>query len=293
MRTQEIEIPCEDGIVLSGELLIPPAPKAVVQFNSGTAAQRGVYRAFAEYLAEHGYLCCLYDYRGFGDSKQGTLKGSSIRYVDIGTKYLPAVKSYLQARYPELPLLMVAHSAGGQQIGFMPNVEGIVGAVTFGVSAAHLRAMPWSYRAQSFLFFYGLTPLSNTIWGYVAAKRLGVMEDLPKNLAREWRDWCSVPDYFFDPRFYGVTVPKGHFQTFSFPWHNVHASDDAISTPLNIQNFWKHIQSTKAITFDVVHPQDVGLKRLDHFGYFKRALKDTLWNNVVQRLDDMVAEQGK
>src|SRR5690625_57984 len=287
MQIETIEIICEDGVRLSGELLIPPSPKAVVQFNAGTAAQRGVYRAFAQYLVEHGYLCCLYDYRGFGRSKKGTLKGSEIRYVDIGTKDLPAVKSWLQARYPDLPLLMVAHSAGGQQIGFMPDVEGIAGVVTFGVSAAHLRAMPTHYRAQSLLFFYGITPVSNALLGYVAAARLGLMEDLPKRLATEWRDWCSVPDYFFDPKFYGVTVPKGHFQDFTFPWHNVHASDDAISTPTNIRNFWKHIQSTAPITFDVLHPAEVGLHRIDHFGYFKRALKERLWADVVRCLDEM------
>lgn len=289
MRTETIEIPCDDGVLLSGELLIPSAPKAVVQINAGTAAQRGVYRALAAYLCEHNYLCCLYDYRGFGASKNASLRGSDIRYLDLGLKDLPAVKSWLQQRYPALPLLMLGHSAGGQQIGFMPDLEGLVGVVTFGVSAAHLRAMPLHYRAQSLLFFYGITPISNAVFGYVAAKRLGLMEDLPKQLAQEWRAWCSVPDYFFDPRFYGVTVPVGHFQQFEFPWHNVHATDDAISTPTNIRNFWKHVQSTEAITFETIAPEDVGLQRIDHFGYFKRALKAPLWSEVVRRFDQMVA----
>lgn len=292
MRTETIEISCEDGVQLAGELWIAENPKAVVQFNPGTAAKRGVYRKFIRYIAEQGYICSLVDYRGFGASKGASLKGSDIRYSDLGRKDLPAVKAYLQARFDALPLYMVAHSAGGQQIGFMPDMDGIEGAITFGVSAAHLKAMPWGYRAQSLFFFYGVTPLSILLTDYVAAERLGLMEDLPKGLAQEWRDWCSVPDYFFDPRFYGVTVPRGHFQDFKFPWHNYHTADDAISTPTNIRNFWKHVKSSEPITFETIEPQAVGLKRLDHFGYFKSALRESVWRDVVQRLDAMVASRA-
>src|SRR5699024_1509872 len=226
---------------LAAELFIPQAPKAVVQFNPGTAAKRGVYRKFLIYLAEQGFLCCIMDYRGFGESRPATLKDSTITYSDIGMKDMPAVKQWLEEQYPDLPLLVVAHSAGGQQVGFMHNWHGIKGLVTFGVSAAHLKAMPLAHRLKSYYFFYMVTPFSNAIAGYVAAERLKAMDDLPKSFAKQWRDWCSVPDYFFDPKYFGVSVPRGGFKQFDFPIVNYHATDDEISTPINIENFWKHI----------------------------------------------------
>lgn len=292
MQTTSIQIPCDDGTQLAGELLIPDNPKAVVQFNAGTAAKRGVYRKFLTYLAEQGFLCCSYDYRGFGQSRQGNLKHSQITYSDFGVKDMPAVKAWLQARYPSLPFFLVAHSAGGQQIGFMPDMSGIQGAITFGVSAAHIKAFALPYRLQSLFFWYGVAPLSHLFAGYVAVERLGIMEDLPTPLSREWHSWCRVPDYFFDPKFYGVTVPKGHFQEFDFPIHNYHATDDAIATPINIRNFWKHVKSSGGITFESIKPESAGLEKLDHFGYFKSALKKTLWQDTASRLDDMLSQSA-
>jgi len=285
METKTVSIQCDDGTKLAAELFIPQAPKAVVQFNPGTAAKRGVYRKFLTYLAEQGFLCCIMDYRGFGESRSASLKGSTITYSDMGVKDMPAVKQWLEKQYPELPLFVVAHSAGGQQVGFMHNWRGIKGLITFGVSAAHFSAMPLSYRLQSYFFFYALAPVSNALVGYVAAERLNAMDDLPKPFAKQWRDWCSVPDYFFDPKYFGVSVPRGGFKQFDFPIVNYHATDDEISTPVNIENFWKHISSSAGVHFKTLNPETVQLNNIGHFGYFRSALKDTLWQEVAAELE--------
>src|SRR5699024_5316235 len=287
METKSIQITCDDGVQLAGELFIPERPKAVVQFNPGTAAKRGPYRKFLTYLAEQGFLCCIYDYRGFGLSREGSLKHSEITYSDFGTKDMPAVKSWLQANYPTLPFLMVAHSAGGQQLGFMPDLSGVHGAITLGVSAAHFKALPLVYRLQGLYFWYGVVPVSNLIAGYVAAARFGIMEDLPKLMSLEWRSWCSAPDSFFDAKFYGVTVPIGHFKSFGSPIHNYHATDDAIATPTHIRTFWKHVDSSEAITFETIRPDAVCLQRLGHVGSVKGVMKDTLWQDIARRLDTL------
>lgn len=289
VQRETIEIPCDDGIKLAGELLIPERPKAVVQFNCGTAAKRGVYIKLLTYLCENGFLCCIWDYRGSGES-DGALRNSRITYSDYGTRDMPAVKAYLDQRFPGLPLLIVAHSAGGQQIGFMPNWQGIKGVINLGVSSGHFKYMPLAYRIRAWLFFYGVVPVSARLTGYVAASRLGVMEDLPSAVAREWRDWLAVTDYFFDAKFLGRTVPEGAFKEFNFPIHNYHATDDAISTPRNIESFWRHVESSAGITLDRIAPEHAGLDRMDHFGYFKSAMKDSLWADMVERLDDFAAK---
>lgn len=171
----------------------------------------------------------------------------------------------------------------------MSNWSGIKGAVNFGVSAAYFNYMPLMYRLQAYFFFYGVTPVSALLKGYVAASALNLMEDLPLGVALEWRDWLTVKDYFFDERFYGKTVPKGAFNAFDFPIHNYHASDDSISTPKNIRNFWAHIQSSAGVTFDTLFPAQVGLNKIDHFGYFKSAMQETLWRDVVSKLNGFLA----
>lgn len=285
MQSEIIQIPCQDGTQLAGELLIPDNPKAIVQFNAGTAAKRGVYMKLLTHLCENGYLCCVWDYRGSGRSRVKSLKGSRIAYSDYGVHDMTAVKAWLTQRYPDLPFFVVAHSAGGQQIGLMQNWRGIQGAVLMGVSAARFKYMPLGYRLRAYLFFYGVVPVSHWLTGYVAASALKLMEDLPTRVALQWRDWLTVDDYFFDERFYGVTVPRGGFKDFDFPIHNIHATDDSISTATNITNFWRHVGSTQPMTFQTVKPADVGMPRIDHFGYFKSAMKDHVWTDVVTTLD--------
>jgi predicted alpha/beta hydrolase len=285
MQKETIEVQCADGVKLKGILLIPAQPKAVVQFNCGTATKKEFYLAFLSYLAENGYVCCLWDYRGSGDSRPATLKGCEFAYRDYGLQDMPAVKTYLQARFPELPFLLFGHSAGGQQVGLMPDLKGIKGMVNFAVSTGYAPNMPTGYRLRSFYFFRIFTPLSILFTGYLKAKKFGYMEDLPKNVVREWRDWCAKKDYLFDSKFLGKTIPTGVYHDLPFPIHTFWTVDDEISNEKNTQNFWRNMRGRHPITFTRLEPAALGLKGIGHFGFFRKEMKDLLWVKALEQLD--------
>lgn len=285
MKKEQFHVICSDGVRLNGILLIPEIPKAVIQFNCGTGAKKEVYLPLLTYLAEHNYACCLWDYRGSGDSAPSTLKGCDYAYSDYGIKDMPAIKDYLNKRFGDMPFFIVAHSAGGQQIGFMNNLDNIRGVVNIAVSAGYYPNMPWKYRLKAYTYFYLFTPISVLFTGYVNGKKLGFMEDLPKNVVYQWRAWCAKPDYFFDKKFLEKTIPTGNFKNFNFPIHVFWTADDNISNQKNTENFWKHIHSNKGINFERITPDQFSLKRIGHFGFFKRAMKDKFWGSVVRTLD--------
>ena len=282
---EPFETICEDGVVLRGILLLPAKPKAVVQFNCGTATKKEFYLPFLTYLAQHGYVCCLWDYRGSGASAPKDLSKCSYTYSDYGLKDMPTIKRYLCDRFPELPFLLFGHSAGGQQIGFMDDLSHISGVVNYAVSTGYAPDMPFSYRIQSFYFFYIFTPLSILMTGYLKAKKFGIMEDLPAKVVNEWKAWCAEKDYLFDEKFYGKTLPEGNFKKFNFPIHTFWTVDDTISNEKNLRSFWKHIRSSRPITFTKLVPSDIGEKEIGHFGLFKPKVKNKLWGNVLAQLD--------
>ncbi len=282
---QKFQTTCEDGVILKGVLLIPKIPKAVVQFNCGTATKKEFYLQFLSFLAEKNYICCLWDYRGSGESAPTNLKDCDFTYSDYGLKDMPTIKKYLNQRFPNLPFLFFNHSTGGQQIGFMNNLENVNGAINFAVSTGYMPNMPLGYRLQSMYFFHLFTPLSILFVGYLNAKKFGYMEDLPKNVVNEWKSWCLKKDYFFDKKFYGKSVPKGCFKNFNFPIHTFYTVDDTISNEKNTKNYWQHIQSNKPITFTKLIPSDYGLKSIGHFGLFKKSMKNVLWESVLKKLD--------
>lgn len=286
MKKENFETTCEDGIKLNGVLLIPDNPKAVLQFNCGTATRKEFYYPFITFLAENNYLCCLWSYRGCDEKDR--LKDLSYRFSDYGLKDMPAVKSYLEKRFPHLSFLIVGHSAGGQQIGFIKDLSNVKGNINIAVSSGYYPNMPLPYRLKAYFFFYIFSPVSILFNGFVKAKPYGLMENLPKKIVLEWRDWLEKEDYFFDKKFYGKSVPTGNFKNFKFPIHVIYSTDDTISNTKNTKAFWRNIQSEKGITFSELKPGQFGMKKIDHFGYFKKNMKDTLWIDILQQLDKFI-----
>lgn len=296
IRKESFEARCKDGVTLKGFLIIPKDEKSikgVIQFNSGTATKKTFYVPFAEFLAENNYIVCLWDCRGNGESipKNTSLKDCDYRYTDYGIKDMPTVKNFLSQKYPNLPFFIFGHSAGGQQLGLMDNLENVKGNINFAVSTGYLPNMPIGYLISSIYFFFIFTPLSNLFYGFLKAKKFGIMEDMTKNAINEWKDWCLKEDYLFDKKFYGKTVPIGNYQNFDFPIHTFWATDDTISTKKNTYNLWKHFKSTKPITFTELKPSDYNLKEIGHFGFFKKKFKNHFWNQALEVFDTFL--EGK
>jgi predicted alpha/beta hydrolase len=285
IQQESMRVQCSDGVELRGMLLLPAEPKAIVQFNGGTGAKKEFYLPFLTFLAEHGYACCLWDYRGSGESAPQNMKNCTYNFLDYGTKDMPAVKKYLETRFPTLPYLIVGHSVGGQQVGFMDNLEHIKGMLAFAVSTGYLAYMPLSYRILSTYFFYMFSPISIALKGYVASKRFGIMEDLPKKVVEQWRAWCAKPDYFFNERFYGTSVPVGKFKHYNFPVHVFWTSDDPISNKDSIRAYWSQIENQDITSIQKIEPADYGQKKIGHFGFFKKSMRDTLWHEASRKLD--------
>lgn len=290
MNQQKISVKCKDSVELSAILLIPNGnPKAVVQINSATATPKEYYLPFANYLVENGFVTCVFDYRGVCESTPaGGLRGCNYDYLMWGQLDMPAVLDYLDSQFPALPKLIVGHSVGGQKVGFMHNHHKIKGMVTFATSVGYWGFMPLSYRIQTHFFFQVFTPISNLLFGYVAAKRLGLMEDLPRQIVLDWRNWCSVPSYFFDKKYASESAEKGFFADLSFPIQVYWTTDDPISNARSIPMFWKHIKSSGGIKIDCIPPQEIGAKEIGHFGFFRRKFKETLWTKALKNLEDFI-----
>lgn len=280
----EIQFHAADGIPLNGVVIEAATPKAVVLINPGTATKTFFYRPFAEYLAEHGYHVILWNYRGFCISRTQDLAHSDIEYTHIGERDIPAAIAKAKTLYPDLPLLCVGHSTGGQQIGLAENCNELAGLVAVAVSTGYYGGMPRGYRMQAKLFFKVIAPVSTAMFGYVKAKKLNLMEDLPPKLAKEWGQWCAKPDFMFDETFKQQKPQIAAYRTFEFPVQVINADDDEISSEFNTQRLWQHMKSTQPIGFTTYKAADTPKKALGHFGYFRRA-NQTIWADILGHLD--------
>jgi predicted alpha/beta hydrolase len=284
---EKIKIKTADGIELDANLFMPSQPRGIIQINGATAVLKEFYMNIAMYLFENNYTVLIFDYRGIGGSApvEG-LQNCTYTYTDWGQQDITAALAYLKTRFPELPVLLLGHSVGGQYVGLIKNTAKKVKAmVTVNTSSGYHGGMTLKYKLRNFFFFNIIRPITLSIWGYGKLKAFGFMEDLPKNIYNSWRDWCSVPDYFFDLKYASKVPGIEGYKNLDFPITVFRAADDDIATPINNHNLWKHINSSKPIEQITLEPRDFNLKTIGHFDLFRKKHKETLWPIVLEKLN--------
>ncbi|MFN8349113.1 MAG: alpha/beta fold hydrolase [Spirosomataceae bacterium] len=290
MNTIDITLPTPDGYTLSGILYeYPSQPKAVVQFNIGTGMRKEFYANFARYLAENGFIVCLWEYRGMGRSRPLLKEEFTCITMQDWAIDMRAVLDFLDTRYPDWPKLMIGHSIGGQLLGLLPNHQKLKGMLMLNSSTGTWWHHTLPYRFKSYYFFNVLTPLLVPFAGYLPAKRLRIMEDLPGGLILEWREWCNSENYLFD--FLGKSIGQHFYGDIQMPIKAYWTTDDPIANAVTVPALLRHFRKADIMT-EAVRPADLATKRLGHFGLFSRKMKAGFWTKAVADLEAMVSKNA-
>lgn len=282
----------EDGYELTGTEYLPQqAAHSTLLINSGTAIPRGFYDKFARYAATQGFIVLSYDYRGIGDSAQASIKHSNIRYRDWGQKDVAAAIEYLSNAYPELPLSVLGHSTGGQQLGLAANNYRVNKAVFVAVSTGYWKGLFPNMKWLTLFLWRCYVPITTRLFGYGPFKVLGLGEDLPTFVVREWAAWCLEPSYmkaFFDGTGFkksvdGTAFGDTYFQQLRCPIHAYCFSDDDIATQANVPPMLSLFSHTK-LTQSWTSPQDIQQKAIGHLGFFRPTVGKELWDDAINKL---------
>lgn len=249
----------------------PPLPLIVLAGATGTP--QGFYKRFALAAVSRGCQVITFDYRGIGRSKPESLKGYKMNYLDWARKDLAAVIQFC-ARF-ESPLYIVGHSYGGHAIGLLPDLTPVRGVWTFGTGAGWHGWMPKSEQIKVRFMWHVVAPLITRLYGFLAWSRLGMGEDLPLNVYKQWKHWCSFPNYFFDDP--EMSELKQHFARVKFPVTAINATDDKWAPPRSRDAFMRHYQNAQ-LYMETVDSRQFD-KQIGHMGYF-RSHCESLWNNI-------------
>ena len=277
---QDTTLAARDGYVLAATVFTPMStPRRAVLINSATAVPRKIYRGFASYLAEQGCAVLTYDYRGIGGSRPASLRGFQVRMRDWAALDVAAAIDHMRAVWPKLPLAAVGHSFGGQAIGLAPNNSEISRALFIAAQAGYWRLFhsPEKYRVYAMLRLLG-SPLARVL-GYVPGK-LGIGEDLPRDVFLEWTDWVMKPRYFFDDATLGALE---NFPRYRGALRAICLTDDPWATPPAVDLLCSGFTGTAAERIDI-RPGVAGADRIGHFGFFRPAHRDMLWRDAAEWL---------
>ena len=278
MKKILLDTPLGYKIVVT-EFLPKTEVKACVLITSATGVKQTSYYKFAQFLSDNGYALYTSDYGGIGESKTSSLKTFDTSASHWATNDTETLLMWIKKTYPDKKLYAIGHSIGGQLLGITPSNHILDGILLVASQTGYWKMWSGIQKYSMFLLWYLLMPLSIKIKGYFPGKLLGSSEDLPKSMALQWRSWCMSPNYLFDK------VADAHqlYQQVSCPMYSISAEDDKFA-PKNVVDWISHRYSNATLTRVHLMPQELGLKSIGHFGYF-RSSKRVVWEKLLAYLE--------
>ncbi|MEZ5330886.1 MAG: alpha/beta fold hydrolase [Thermoanaerobaculia bacterium] len=273
-EARERTIQAHDGFRLeASEWEIPDAP-TVVLVAPATAVRRRLYAAFADALAARGLAVLTWDWRGTGGSRPQSLRGFAATMRQWAELDLAAAIAWARRRHPKARIAVLGHSFGGQALGLVPDPRAFDRAVTVAAQSGYFGHWPRPRRYVYALLWTVVVPLLCSLCGYFPASRLGLGEDLPAGVARQWARWCRRREYLGD--YSGHERMRAPLLAFGF-------SDDPYAPPRAVAALHRHYP---VVTRRSVTPREAGVRRLGHFGFFRLGSGHSLWREAADWLSD-------
>ncbi len=251
--------------------------RATVVIAGATAVPHRYYRPLARWIAETLDVRVLsFDYRGIGASRTGDLRGHPATYPDWADDLRTAVRWAAERG----DVVVVGHSFGGHAFGMTDAHQQTRGLYTFATGAGWHGWMAPAERARVWALWNLLAPPLVGWHGYLPFSSLGMGEDLPLGVYRDWKRWCRHPGYFFDDPVEGPEWTR-RFEQVTVPVTGVNSTDDAWAPPRSAKAFLSHYPRVRCET---IEPAQLGLNAIGHMQYVRPRCRD-LWTPMAEWID--------
>ena len=275
-RHQAVDIRISDAEILKGNLFTAENPRAQVLILPGTGIKQGFYARYARFWQDHAFTGLTIDYRGIGDSC-ASLKQSRATMHGWGHTDVDAALQFLQAQNPDIPLLVIAHSVGGQILPLAPSSVSSVDALVLITSQlGYVGLWPRMQQPLLHILWAAMKPMTLFL-GYFPSGALGMGENLPKEVALEWARWCRHPDHLF-----GFSEQlRPHHAALQIPLYSFSVQPDFFAPQAAVQALlkrYKQAEVTEKIVDESSLPRRV---RLGHFGFFRK-VGEGHWDDILQ-----------
>lgn len=247
-----------------------------------TGITQKFYHRFCEWLNQQGYAVMVFDFSGIGASLYGPLKQSKASIVQWGQLDIPAAIDQLLQLTHAKQVILVGHSAGGQLIGITPNHDKVAKVVAIAGSTGHVKGLKGRTKLLAPVMFKGIFPLARITLGYGPTQAIGMGENLPKDVARDWAQFCSQPGYVINAIGKTVTLDQDYHKEIRIPVTAIWASDDEIATEANVQDLLRLYPNAPTEAIEL-KPKELGHKRIGHMMMFKQSHQN-IWPMIESQL---------
>jgi predicted alpha/beta hydrolase len=279
MGVTELRVPAADGYSLAATLFAPDRPaERVAIVSAGMGIPRGFYARYAGFLASRGTAVATYDYRGIGGSRPARLRRFPATCSDCGERDLAGMIEWAATRFPRV--FTIGHSLGGQIVGLAANNARLAGMLAITSPSGYWRHWPFPLRLVLLAMWETVLPATAAGFGMFPARALGLGENVPEHVMREWSAWCRSPHYLAGPP--GSARREG-FERLTAPLRAYSFSDDRYAPRRAVDALLAFYPNARS-EHRHLSPCEVGVPRIGHFGFFRESPTKALWSETVDWL---------
>lgn len=278
MTPNRLSLSATDGQIFTAFCYAPVVPlRGGVVIAPAMAVPQSFYSDFAAFLARQGYLTWTFDYRGVGESSTGSMRTCTADISVWINRDFDAMVQYASESLGGMPLFVLGHSLGGQTTPLLPSFKRVNGLINIAVGSGSIRHNHPRVRRSAPLLWYVLAPLACPLFGYFPGARLGVLGNIPKRVFFQWRRWCLSPEYLLT----GEPGARDAYAQARYPVLGLTFSDDELLLEAGSRLLHDAYTGTQ-VDYRVLSPEQFGLSRVGHFGFFKASQEKILWPVVIE-----------
>lgn len=277
-KMKEIEITSHSE-TLSATLFEDHSNEIILIVASATGVKQEYYQKFAQHIVNKGITVITFDYNGIGRSLKKPIKELKNNAADWGRNDLNSVLQYVGSKYPESKKVILGHSIGGQLVGLAKSSEKLDKIVLVAAQSGYWKYWKGIGRLKMWFNWYVLFPVLLNSFGYLNSKKISGMENLPKNVANQWRNWGKNSDYILSDR----SIKHTYYDKIKADITSFSIEDDDFAPLESVQ--WMTRQYKNAVQKSIhLKPADFNTSRIGHFGVFKEKFRDTIWLQILNEI---------
>lgn len=276
MPTETLQLPALDGRPLAATIHAPDGPpRAAVVLLGALGVPRRFYAGLAAWLAARDVAVLSFDYRGCAGSRKLPLRRDPATLLEWARLDASAAIDLARERWPDAPTWGLGHSFGGQALGLSPRALDLAGGIAVAAGSGDLGLHHPRMRRALRLHFELMLPVVGAVVGYIPG-RLGLGQDLPRGVVREWARWALTPDYVRG----ALGLDATHFHRIAAPMHFIDISDDTYAPPRTTAALRAWF-SRAPRTHRTITPAELGREQLGHFDVFRVGVGEPMWQHIL------------